>query len=264
MAKKYKSLRWNNLKVPVGWSFKAHIANGGSPRKLAGVDMKTPLNTPVKAYKAGTVHMARTYKKQIANFVRVFFGDHYEEYGHLLRIKVRDGQRVKKGQILAYTGAGNRWVHWAWLAIKRYTKTNQNRRDPIKKVFSKPKPKPKPKSKPKPKPVPKPTPPVTPAPERPRKVVEPVIEGKAPIGDSIKPEAPSSGVVKPREVVIPEMAGKSLFRSKSFWTSATAVVTGLGLYFTGEQELQELLISLFGVVFGVLRLVTDKPITSIK
>jgi hypothetical protein len=129
----YKDIRWNNLSLAVGWSFEDHINYGSDPRKLAGVDIKTPVNTPIRTYKSGTVHMARTYPNAIANFVRVFYGDHFEEYGHLLKIAVKDGQKVKKGQILGYSGAYNRWLHWAWLNIKVYTfdHTKQNRINPI-------------------------------------------------------------------------------------------------------------------------------------
>lgn len=53
------------------------------------------------------------------------------------------------------------------------------------------------------------------------------------------------------------MMYKNLFRSKTLWTGLATVFTGLGMYFTGDQTLQELMVSILGVVFIILRLVTD-------
>lgn len=61
-----------------------------------------------------------------------------------------------------------------------------------------------------------------------------------------------------------QMDGKALIHSKTFWASVAAVATGLGTYFTGEQDLQELVLVIVGAIFGVLRLFTNKPITGVK
>jgi len=53
---------------------------------------------------------------------------------------------------------------------------------------------------------------------------------------------------------------KNKFLSKTFWTGLATICTGLGLYFSGEQQLQELLVIFMGVVFTLLRFFTSKPI----
>ena len=53
---------------------------------------------------------------------------------------------------------------------------------------------------------------------------------------------------------------KSILKSKAFWAGLGTVFTGIGLYFSGEQNLQELIISIIGVVFVILRLYTNKSV----
>jgi len=50
---------------------------------------------------------------------------------------------------------------------------------------------------------------------------------------------------------------KKFYTSKTLWASLATVVTGLGLYFTGEKSAEELLMVLIGVVFAYLRTVTN-------
>jgi len=56
--------------------------------------------------------------------------------------------------------------------------------------------------------------------------------------------------------------GKKWFTSKTLWAGLAAVCTGVGMYFSGEQSLQELTVAVVGVVFSVLRLVTKEGLTS--
>ena len=51
-----------------------------------------------------------------------------------------------------------------------------------------------------------------------------------------------------------------LLKSKTLWAGLATICTGLGMYFTGEQSLQELSVAILGVVFTVLRFFTDKPL----
>ena len=53
---------------------------------------------------------------------------------------------------------------------------------------------------------------------------------------------------------------KSIWKSKTFWTAIATVCSGIGLFVSGEQELQELIIVAIGAIFGVLRLVTKQPV----
>jgi len=56
------------------------------------------------------------------------------------------------------------------------------------------------------------------------------------------------------------MESKSFYKSKTFWAGIATVCTGVGMYVSGEQELQSLMVSVVGVVFTYLRLITNKPI----
>lgn len=62
-------------------------------------------------------------------------------------------------------------------------------------------------------------------------------------------------MAKAKEVV------KKLWVSKTFWASLVSIVTGIGMFATGEQSLQELTPALLGAIFGILRLVTKDPVS---
>jgi len=54
--------------------------------------------------------------------------------------------------------------------------------------------------------------------------------------------------------------GKKIWGSKTLWAALVTILTGLGMYFTGEAELQEITITIVGAVFAILRLITSEPI----
>lgn len=53
---------------------------------------------------------------------------------------------------------------------------------------------------------------------------------------------------------------KKIWASKTLWASLVTILTGLGMYFTGEAALEEIAISAVGAVFAILRLITTDPI----
>lgn len=53
---------------------------------------------------------------------------------------------------------------------------------------------------------------------------------------------------------------KSWLKSKTLWAALVTALTGVGMYFTGEQGLEELAYVLVGAVFALLRVVTTEPI----
>ena len=57
---------------------------------------------------------------------------------------------------------------------------------------------------------------------------------------------------------------KKWYQSKEIWTGITTFVSGLSLYFTGEQGLEELLLSVVGIIFMLLRTVGYTGKTIIK
>lgn len=56
------------------------------------------------------------------------------------------------------------------------------------------------------------------------------------------------------------MTTKEILKSKVLWTGLATICGGIGMFFSGEQNLQELLVVVIGVVFTVLRFFTGVPL----
>jgi murein DD-endopeptidase MepM/ murein hydrolase activator NlpD len=70
-----------------------------------GVDIGAPMNAPVKAPAAGRVTVVG-YDPKMGNVVNIEHGYGIEtQYGHLAKIMVRDGQKVKRGDLIALVGS---------------------------------------------------------------------------------------------------------------------------------------------------------------
>lgn len=52
-----------------------------------------------------------------------------------------------------------------------------------------------------------------------------------------------------------------LLKSKTIWVSLATICTGIGMYVSGEQELEELITIIIGTVFGALRIITTSSIS---
>ncbi len=71
----------------------------------AGIDMSAPQGTPVFATGAGTVKRINHSKRGYGNSVLIDHGYGYETfYAHLKKVNVKKGQKVKRGQIIAFVG----------------------------------------------------------------------------------------------------------------------------------------------------------------
>lgn len=57
---------------------------------------------------------------------------------------------------------------------------------------------------------------------------------------------------------------KKLLRSKSVWAGISQIVAGLGLYFTGEQSVNELFLGASGIIMIIFRLITTESIGAKK
>ncbi len=69
-----------------------------------GIDIKADEGTPVVATADGTISVA-TFEKNWGNLVVISHADGYETwYAHLQKFDVTENQKVKKGQVIAYTG----------------------------------------------------------------------------------------------------------------------------------------------------------------
>lgn len=71
----------------------------------AGLDFSAPQGTPIYATADGTVRTAGLSDGGYGNYVVIDHGYGYETlYGHMLRIKGRRGQHVKRGEVIGYVG----------------------------------------------------------------------------------------------------------------------------------------------------------------
>jgi murein DD-endopeptidase MepM/ murein hydrolase activator NlpD len=75
------------------------------PKMHAGLDFTAPTGTPIYATADGVVKEANFNTGGYGNHVVVNHGFGYETlYGHMVRIKARRGQRVKRGEIIGWVG----------------------------------------------------------------------------------------------------------------------------------------------------------------
>ncbi|HEX2606409.1 MAG TPA: M23 family metallopeptidase [Flavisolibacter sp.] len=72
----------------------------------AGLDFTAPQGTPIYATADGTVTTAGFSNGGYGNHVVIDHGYGYETlYGHMVRVKTRAGQRIKRGEIIGYVGS---------------------------------------------------------------------------------------------------------------------------------------------------------------
>lgn len=72
----------------------------------AGLDFTAPQGTPIYATADGVVKIAGLSDGGYGNYVVIDHGYGYETlYGHMVRIKARRGQRVKRGEVIGYVGS---------------------------------------------------------------------------------------------------------------------------------------------------------------
>ncbi|MBS1620865.1 MAG: M23 family metallopeptidase [Bacteroidetes bacterium] len=71
-----------------------------------GLDFTAPSGTPIYATADGVVTTAGNTQNGYGNHVVINHGYGYETlYGHMLRVRVRPGQPVKRGQVIGYVGS---------------------------------------------------------------------------------------------------------------------------------------------------------------
>ena len=72
----------------------------------AGLDFTGPTGTPIYATADGTVKTANFSNSGYGNHVIINHGYGYETlYGHMSKIKSRNGQKVKRGEVIGYIGS---------------------------------------------------------------------------------------------------------------------------------------------------------------
>ncbi|MBC7851464.1 MAG: peptidoglycan DD-metalloendopeptidase family protein, partial [Chitinophagaceae bacterium] len=72
----------------------------------AGLDFSAPQGTPIYSTANGVVRTAGNLGNGYGNHVIINHGYGYETlYGHMFRIKVKNGQRIKRGEIIGWVGS---------------------------------------------------------------------------------------------------------------------------------------------------------------
>ncbi len=72
----------------------------------AGLDFAAPQGTPIYATANGTVEVAGNTGNGYGNHVVINHGYGYGTlYGHMFKVKVRAGQKVKRGEVIGYVGS---------------------------------------------------------------------------------------------------------------------------------------------------------------
>ncbi len=106
-SKKIKQNFKKKLKVVWQWPLKGVIARNFHQTGAKGIDIEAPPGTPVRAIGNGSVVYSGTGLVGYGNLVIVKHDEIYlSAYGNNRRLLVKEGQRVKKGQIIAEVGQG--------------------------------------------------------------------------------------------------------------------------------------------------------------
>ncbi|MBL7745731.1 MAG: M23 family metallopeptidase [Chitinophagaceae bacterium] len=72
----------------------------------AGLDFTAPQGTPIYATADGTIKIAGNTGNGYGNHVVISHGYGYETlYGHMVRVKARSGQAVKRGEVIGWVGS---------------------------------------------------------------------------------------------------------------------------------------------------------------
>ncbi len=96
-------------------------------RLHAGLDFAAPVGTPIYATSDGVVQIAGFNTDGYGNKVVINHGYGYQTlYGHMVRVKVRSGQTVKRGEVIGYVGSTGKSTgpHCHYEVIKRGAKVD--------------------------------------------------------------------------------------------------------------------------------------------
>jgi murein DD-endopeptidase MepM/ murein hydrolase activator NlpD len=78
----------------------------GTPRMHKGLDFTAPQGTPIYATGNGVVKESGLSDGGFGNHVVINHGYGYETlYGHMVRVKARVGQRIKRGEVIGWVGS---------------------------------------------------------------------------------------------------------------------------------------------------------------
>lgn len=97
------------------------------PKMHAGLDFTAPTGTPIYATADGRVKEANYNTSGYGNHVIINHGFGYETlYGHMVRIKAKAGQQVKRGEVIGWVGSTGKSTgpHCHYEVIKNGTKVD--------------------------------------------------------------------------------------------------------------------------------------------
>jgi murein DD-endopeptidase MepM/ murein hydrolase activator NlpD len=78
----------------------------GTPKMHKGLDFTAPQGTPIYATGDGVAEVPGYSESGFGNHVIINHGYGYETlYGHMVRVKVRNGQRLKRGEVIGWVGS---------------------------------------------------------------------------------------------------------------------------------------------------------------
>ena len=78
----------------------------GTPKMHKGLDFTAPQGTPIYATGDGTIEVAGQTGDGFGNHVVINHGYGYKTlYGHMVRVKVKVGQKVKRGEVIGWVGS---------------------------------------------------------------------------------------------------------------------------------------------------------------
>jgi murein DD-endopeptidase MepM/ murein hydrolase activator NlpD len=78
----------------------------GTPKMHKGLDFTAPQGTPIYATGNGTIEVAGQTGDGFGNHVVINHGYGYKTlYGHMVRVKVKVGQKVKRGEVIGWVGS---------------------------------------------------------------------------------------------------------------------------------------------------------------
>jgi murein DD-endopeptidase MepM/ murein hydrolase activator NlpD len=81
----------------------------GTPKMHKGLDFTAPQGTPIYATGNGTVEVAGQTSDGYGNHVVINHGYGYETlYGHMYKVKVSPGQKVKRGEVIGWVGSSGK------------------------------------------------------------------------------------------------------------------------------------------------------------
>jgi murein DD-endopeptidase MepM/ murein hydrolase activator NlpD len=92
-----------------------------------GLDFTAPIGTPIYATADGVVQMAGFNTDGYGNKVVINHGYGYQTlYGHMVRVKVKAGQNIKRGEVIGYIGNTGKSTgpHCHYEVIKRNIKVD--------------------------------------------------------------------------------------------------------------------------------------------